>query len=90
MKIIFLIILILLHITSYGFSVINLGNLEVEGEVRRPMINLYNNVVEQKDRFELFAYELTLDVTNLENFKYFNNDELSHFEILENEFSEVK
>ncbi len=84
---------ILMHlfsVSSYGYSVIDLGNLEVEGEVRRPMINLYNNVLEQNDRFELFASELTLDVSALDSFKYVNNDEVAHFKSLEDEFSEVR
>lgn len=85
----FLMMMLFLATSIHAYSVIDLGNLEVEGEVRRPMINLYNNVVDQKIRFEMFAGELSFNVDLLEVKTNISSEGLQKFRLLENEFSEV-
>lgn len=57
MKVIFL---LLMSLPAFGQSVIDLGNLEIEGEVRRPMINLFQNPMQMNDSYKLFAQNQVL------------------------------
>ncbi|MCF8058656.1 MAG: hypothetical protein K9K67_05125 [Bacteriovoracaceae bacterium] len=57
MKVLFL---LLMSLPALGQSVIDLGNLEIEGEVRRPMINLFQNPMQMNDSYKLFAQNQVL------------------------------
>ncbi len=50
----------ILFYSTFGQSVIDLGNLEIEGEVRRPMINLFQNPKEMQDSYKSFAHKKVL------------------------------
>lgn len=41
--------------SSYGANFIDLGNLEIEGQLRRPAINLFTNTEVLKDNLNNFA-----------------------------------
>jgi hypothetical protein len=74
-----------------AFNVIDLGNLEVEGEVRRPMINLYNNTLEQKARFKAFAKNrLQRKGDDHSKFKMIDNTKLKEFLHNEGDFLKIQ
>ena len=54
MKVVFL---FLFNFSAYGQSVIDLGNLEIEGEVRRPMIKLFQNPQQINNSYKEFAQD---------------------------------
>lgn len=54
------ILFVLISLPIKGQSVIDLGNLEIEGEVRRPMINLFQNPMQMNDSYKLFAQNQVL------------------------------
>ncbi len=67
---------------SFAANFIDLGNLEIEGELRRPAINLFTNTEVLKDNLSTFAKEkIESEITDIQ-FGEINNEvqEFNNFE----------
>ncbi|EQC47097.1 hypothetical protein [Bacteriovorax sp. Seq25_V] len=67
---------------TYAANFIDLGNLEIEGELRRPAINLFTNTEVLKDNLTNFAKEkIENEITDI-NFGEIKNEvqEFNNFE----------
>lgn len=76
--------------TSYATNFIDLGNLEIEGELRRPAINLFTNTEVVKDNLNIFARQkIESDFLNLKVQDFNSSDQLEQLKKFEQKLLEL-
>ncbi len=84
------ILFLMVSFSTLAFNVIDLGNLEIEGEVRRPMINLFTNPLKVSERFKKFAHQRMLNNSNsLLKIDRFSNSNLNGFKTFEKSLLDI-
>lgn len=80
----------LLISTSFAANFIDLGNLEIEGELRRPTINLFTNTEIVKDNLNIFVRQkIEADFLNLKTQDFNPSDQLEKLKKFEQKLLEL-